>query len=68
MFLARWGVTTQQTRFGTALSALLEDAPPLVASNLHLPAWLRLLVEETEEGEAEKAAQLYLWLWSGFAI
>eukprot|EP01043_Picozoa_sp_COSAG02_P030118 COSAG02_NODE_1909_length_10419_cov_238.761725_1_plen_189_part_10 len=39
-----------------------------MASNLHLPAWLRLLAEETEEGEAEKAAQLYLWLRSGFAI
>eukprot|EP01043_Picozoa_sp_COSAG02_P053976 COSAG02_NODE_6042_length_3848_cov_3.936783_2_plen_736_part_00 len=58
----------QQTPFGQALSALLEDAPPIVASSLHLEAWLHLLAEETSADEAARAAQLYLWLRCGFAI
>ena len=61
-------VAASGSPFGNNLRVCLEEAPPLVASKLNLRAWLDLLGEEEEEEEAQRAAQLYIWLRCGFAF
>ena len=56
------------SEFGRALRDVLQDALPIVRSDLNLVGWLRVLSEETDRGHCQPAAELYLRLSRGWLV
>ena len=56
------------SEFGRALRDVLQDALPIVRSDLNLAGWLRVLSEETDRGHCQSAAELYLRLSRGWLV
>ena len=56
------------SEFGCALRDVLQDALPIVRSDLDLAGWLRVLSEETERCHCQPAAELYLRLSRGWLV
>jgi len=56
------------SEFGCALRDVLQDALPIVRSDLDLAGWLRVLSEETARCHCQPAAELYLRLSRGWLV
>ena len=56
------------SEFGRALRDVLQDALPIVRSDLNLVGWLRVLSEETDRSHCQPAAELYLRLSRGWLV
>eukprot|EP01045_Picozoa_sp_COSAG04_P007489 COSAG04_NODE_393_length_15147_cov_44.965643_14_plen_232_part_00 len=56
------------SEFGRALRDVLQDALPIVRSDLNLAGWLRVLSEETDRSHCQPAAELYLRLSRGWLV